>query len=115
MKQILCKRFLISASVLSCVTLTAPAHAEPTSDPVQINWVRPYSSASPVAFIGAASPIICGTDGFKIDLSAPGGKEIYAAVLTAMTAGKRVRLEISNAKGCVGWGTELQSVIVVNW
>jgi hypothetical protein len=108
------KKHLRLVSIVLLCAISA-AHAEPTSDDVQIIWVRPYSSATPAAFIGAASPIICSTSAFKIDLSAPGGKEIYAAALTAMTAGKKVKLEISNAKGCQGWGTELQSVTVVAW
>jgi hypothetical protein len=38
---------------------------------------------------------------------------MYAAALTALTTGKRVILEVSNATGCTGWGTKLQSLYVL--
>lgn len=48
-----------------------------------------------------------------IDLTAPGGKEIYSAVLAAQLAGKSVYIEASNSTGCTGTWILVQSVTVV--
>jgi len=47
-----------------------------------------------------------------IDLSWIGSKEAYAAALTALVADKFVRIEAVNT-GCAGWGTKIQSIILL--
>lgn len=98
-----------------CVTLVyAPqASAEPTSTPVHVLYVRPYNLKGGTGFVifqVDAAPL-CGTDSYQIDLSWGGGKEAYAAVMTALLSGKRIGVEIDNA-GCTGWGTKVQSIYV---
>ncbi len=87
--------------------------AEPTGVPVNILSLRPYTSSNPVAYIEVSASTLCNTNGFKINLSEPGGKEMYATALTAAASGKQVKLEVSNATGCQGWGTVLQSIYLV--
>ncbi|HET7332009.1 hypothetical protein [Dyella sp.] len=48
-----------------------------------------------------------------INLGFGGAKEIYAAALSAMVAGKSVQLEVVGT-GCGGWGTTLQSIYILN-
>ena len=85
------------------------ASAEPTSSRVLISYVRPYFQTSTVV-VGVSSPVICNTDTFFIDTSQIGGKEGYAAALTSLATKKSVALEVSNSRGCTGWGTLLQSI-----
>jgi hypothetical protein len=61
-------------------------------------------------YIGVSSSDFCGTTVFSFSSSEPNGKEMYAAVLTALASGKQVQLEASTATGCTGWGTRLQSI-----
>lgn len=87
--------------------------AEPSSPaPVKILQVRPYANSYSV-YIDVSSGQLCGTSAFVIMTHEPGGKEMYAAALTALTTGKRVILEVSNTTGCTGWGTKLQSLYVL--
>ena len=72
--------------------------------------IRPYSGGD--IFIETnASSNLCDTSTFTIDGNAPDKRELYAA---ALTAGKKIGIEISNATGCTGWGTKLQSIYIFN-
>jgi hypothetical protein len=96
------------------LVLAGIVRAEPTGEPVTITVLRAYTSASdPVAFLEVSSSALCGTSAFAISLNIPGGKEMYAAALTAFVTKQKVRLEIANATGCQGWGTRLQSIFLV--
>lgn len=89
-----------------------PVMAEPSSPRVKLIEVRPYIGSSEV-HIKTNVDAVCGTNGFRIITSQPNGKEAYAAALTALTSGKSVVVEVSNATGCTGWGTVLQSIYIV--
>lgn len=95
------------------VTLSASllANAEPSGNLVKIMSLRPYAGG--LIYMHVSSADLCGTDVFTIDSSQANGKEIYAAALAALTTGKQVRLEVSNATGCAGWGTRLQSIYIL--
>ena len=103
----------LSQFILLSLFLLIPASAfsDPTSDKTTITNIRPYIGSNAV-FLQTANSIICQTDVFTIDLSKPNGKAAYAAALAAMSTNQKVQLEISNATGCKGWGTELQSIYV---
>ena len=106
MKKLVCAVLLL--------VLVSVAHAEPTGDPITITVLRAYTSASdPAVFLEVSSNALCGTSAFAISLNIPGGKEMYAAALTAFVTKQKVRLEIANATGCQGWGTRLQSIFLV--
>jgi hypothetical protein len=98
-----------SVLLLSCNS----AYSEPTGIPVNVNHVRPYTATSPVAYIEVSQSNICDTNTYKINLGTPGGREIYSTVLAAAMSGKKIKVEASNATGCKGWGTEVQSVYVL--
>jgi hypothetical protein len=83
-----------------------------TSQRVKLIEVRPYIGNSNV-YIRTDSEALCGTSVFRIVTSQPNGKEAYAVALSAIASGRSVMLEVSNATGCVGWGTELQSIWIV--
>lgn len=82
--------------------------AEPTGGRVSVLSVRPYSGGS--IYVEVSSSELCGTSVFSFIASEVNGKEMYAAVLTALASGKQVRLEVSTATGCAGWGSRLQSI-----
>lgn len=90
------------------IALSTSAFATPESTAALVTEVRPYISGA--TFVSIDNSSLCGTTVFSIAADAPGKKERYAAVLTALSTGKYVRLEAANATGCVGWGTQLQSV-----
>jgi hypothetical protein len=93
--------------------LIGAVSAEPSSPAtVKIMQVRPYANSHSV-YIHVSSGQLCSTSAFVIMTDEPGGKGMYAAALTALTTGKRVILEVSNATGCTGWGTKLQSLYVL--
>lgn len=106
MKQ---KRLLAHISVALLFPLAA--FAEPTSDMTTVYSIRPYIQTNTV-FVQVSADVICQTSTFKIDLAKLNGKAAYAAALVAMVGNKNVRLEVANATGCTGWGTELQSITV---
>lgn len=91
--------------------------AEPTSGAVHIISLRPYANANGTTggqvYVRVDSAAFCSTDTFMINLGFGGAKEIYAAALSAMVAGKSVQLEVVGT-GCGGWGTTLQSIYILN-
>lgn len=103
---------LIIALMLLTLFLTATLHAMPMgASRVNVIELRPYAG-SPVAYLRVSSAELCGTDAFTIPLTDVGGKEMYAAALAALMSGKQIGLEVSNATGCTGWGTRLQSIFI---
>ena len=104
-------KLLVSFLIGVCALIPAVGYAEPTTDPVTVTSVRVYTSGG--IYI-AVSPVgLCGTDTFRIEPTAAARKEMYATILVAIARSDRVRLEVSNATGCNGWGTSLQSVYYV--
>ena len=73
------------------------AVAEPTSEAVSIISLRPYIGSN-VVFVYTTTSL-CANPFYSIDLSSNGGKGAYAAALSALAAGKMVKLEIL-AAGC---------------
>lgn len=76
-----------------------------------IDYLRPYSGSG--VYISVTTNAICDTSVFFIELNTAGGKAMYAAALAALAANKSVALEVSNATGCKGWGTLLQSLYII--
>lgn len=106
---------LISLLFALCASLVcALAIAEPTGAAVKILSLRPYNTPNGgniyVEVSQAKEP--CETQGYVIDLSWVGAKEAYAAALTALVTDKYVRIEAVNT-GCTGWGTKIQSIILI--
>lgn len=102
------------AFALSAMVST-PVLAEPTSPRVLITSIRPYKSGTaPIVFLYVTSPAICDTTVFKIELADPVGPAMLSVALTAMTAKKYVTLEVSNATGCTGTYTLLQSISIID-
>lgn len=87
------------------------ANAEPISSPTTLMFLRPYAGDNMV-YVRVTESDVCETLVFGIDVSKPTGKEMYAAALSALLAGAPVQVEISDATGCTGWGTLLQSIYI---
>ncbi len=100
--------FFIMTSLM-CMT----ANAGDVSVPSKILSIRPYIRNT-YAYVQFYENVACDTSVFTIDVSLPNGKAAYAALLGAQLVGKKVAVEISDDTGCVGWGTSLQSVFVVD-
>lgn len=94
-------------------TFSCPAMSEPTSPPTHIVSVRPYLG-SDLVFFTADSNVICDTNVFKLDIKKSLGQVTVATLLTAVSAKLKVKIEVANATGCTGWGTEIQSVTVLS-
>lgn len=77
---------------------TSYTYAEPTSGFIAIAQLHPYVGGTTVyVYLTGAGP--CGQLGdaydiYTIDLSSPSGRAAYATALTAVAAGKQVRLEV---------------------
>jgi hypothetical protein len=108
------KSIMRSLSLLVClnVAFMPSAFAGEVSTAVKVSKLRAYSNSAAVGIVEFETPVVCNTTAFRIDLIAPGGKEMYATLLTALTTGKKVQVEVSNGTGCTGWGTYLQSVFM---
>lgn len=106
-------RFCKFSCLLALMFLVGSVQAEPSSPTaVKIVAIRPYVQSYAI-YIQVDSEQLCNTSLFRLYLNEVGGKEAYAAALTAVATGKKVILEVSNTKGCTGWGTELQSIILL--
>ncbi|MEA1672982.1 hypothetical protein [Nitrospirillum sp. BR 11163] len=99
--------FACSLSLAATVAL-----AEPTSTvPGQVLQVRPYMNPDdPCAFIVVDNTSLCGVSTFKISLRDNAGLAALSVAITSMTTGKPVTLEVSNATGCQGANSLLQSI-----
>jgi hypothetical protein len=95
------------------IMLSASVQAEPTSPvAVKVLQVRPYMESN-LVYIEVSSAGLCNATIFVIQTNLLGGKEAYAAALTALATGKKVLLEVSNTTGCTGFGTKLQSIYLL--
>lgn len=90
---------------------TSFASADPTGAPVKITSLRTYIGNG-IIYVAVDSNALCGTGTFTIDTKVAGGKEAYAAALAASISGRAITIEVSNATGCAGWGTQIQSIIL---
>ena len=114
------KLVIIAAIELATICSgTIACYAEPTTAATTIQQIRTYmqtasSGVSSSILLTVTNSNICNTNNFLIDMSMSGGKEAYATALVAFTTGKSVMLEVSNATGCTGDWTKLQSIYVVN-
>ncbi len=89
--------FLASATTL----------AEPTTSPTTVVRARAYLPSQ--AYIDVTSSDQCGTSTFMIDMSSSSGRAAYANVLAALSAGKKIQVEVSS---CSGWGSPVQSIYI---
>ncbi len=106
------KKFILILNVI-VLLVASPLYAGDEIRDLSIISIRPYSGGD--IFIETnASSNLCDTSTFTIDSNAPDKRELYAAALAALTAGKKIGIEISNATGCTGWGTKLQSIYIFN-
>lgn len=96
--------------VAAALLITFAAQAEPTGPRVNVIELRPYAGGN--AYLRVSSSEFCGTEVFAIALNEPGGKEIFATALTALTTGKKIAVEIPSGTGCTGWGTRVQSIYI---
>ena len=90
---------------------TSVAYSEPSSGQTSIYSLRPYIDGTSV-FLQTVDNAICNTNVFVIDLNKPSGKEAYALAMAAFMANKKIQVEVSNATGCTGWGTQLTSITI---
>lgn len=98
--------------LLVALCASGVVQAEPTGGKVSILSLRPYSGG--LIYLEVSSGELCGTSVFAFSGSEVNAKEMYAAALTALVSGNQVQLEVSNATGCTGWGTRLQSIYLYN-
>lgn len=101
------------STFLLLASLAASAGAEPTSNPVFLNYVRPYLGTL-VFLAGDSTGGLCPVNFFSLDLSTASGKAMYAVALTALLSGKQVQLEMAGACGGGPAGsTSLQSIYIL--
>jgi hypothetical protein len=109
------RKLLSHAIALFGLSASIVCNAEPTSPPLSITYIRPYSGGSAV-FIATNNPpgSFCSTSVYTIDMTTPSGKAMYAAALAALLAGKTVQLELAACDGGAGGvGTHsLQSIYI---
>ena len=99
---------IIVIVLLLALWIPSAVQAEPTGGRVSILSLRPYSGGW--IYVQVSSDALCSTNVFTFSVSEVNGKEMYAAALTALTNGKEVQLEVSNATGCTGFASRLQSI-----
>lgn len=99
---------IVCIVLLMALCVPSAVQAEPTGGRVSILSLRPYSGG--LMYVEVSSGALCSTSVFTFSVSEVNGKEMYAAALTALTNGKQVQLEVSNATGCTGFGSRLQSI-----
>lgn len=94
---------------------SAGAFADPTTAPVSILFIRPYnnSATAGAAYIQVDQTSVCDTNVYRVNFALNNSKEVYAAALAAFLANRKVKIEVVNT-GCTGWGTDIQSIFVVN-
>lgn len=102
----------ITSALLVALCTPNAIRAEPTGGKVSIVAVRPYVGG--LIYLHVSSGSLCATSVFTFSASEANGKEMYAVALTALASGKKVQLEVSNAAGCTGWSTRLQSIYLYN-
>jgi len=101
-------RYFCGFIAILCLLPTIGLAIPESTAPVSVTEIRPYVNGT--IFVTVDSVELCNTYTFRIDFAATGKNSMYAAVLTALATGKKVRLEVHTGTGCQGWGTALQSV-----
>lgn len=101
---------IVIFALLVALCVPRAVQAAPIGGRMLILSMRPYIGGS--IYLAVSSKDLCGTEVFSFMGGDVNGKEMYAAALTAMVAGKEVQLEVSAATGCTGWGTRLQSIFI---
>lgn len=89
------------------------AHAGTETGQVLIKSVRSITGGTPSVYITLQNAPICNTDTFSFQLTDVGAQGMLSIALTALTTGQFAEIEISNATGCTGWGTQLQSMYLL--
>jgi hypothetical protein len=89
LKKISLASVLVGGSLVSLMS-----NAEPTSNPVRITALRPYSSTAVFVYTNNPPGSFCSTSTYSIDLTTSGGKAMYAAALTALATNRPVNLEL---------------------
>ena len=103
------KNILLKILLAVVCTYASIANCEPSSGQTAIYSLRPYIDGTSV-FLQTVDNPICNTSVFVIDLNKPSGKEAYALAMAAFMSNRKIILEVSNATGCTGWGTQLTSI-----
>jgi hypothetical protein len=106
-------RLLLTGALV--LPVSGVVHAEPTTEPLHILYVRSYNqdSAQGAAFFQLDAVTLCNTDTYRIDFAQNGSKAALATALLAFSSNSPVRVEIMNSTGCTGWGTAIQSIYIV--
>lgn len=100
-------------SIVSIMVISAAsAIAEPTSGNLYVSYLRTYADGT--VFVTVNTSSFCSTNTFTVLPSAPAKNQFLATLLTAQSLEKPVLLEVSNATGCNGWGTAIQSIFLAN-
>jgi hypothetical protein len=109
MKGVLCG---LLCFFLSCLSYGA----ETSTTPVTIIEIDTNTDA---IYFTVSGGTMCSTTAFSLDMTKPRSKEMYSVLLTAASAGKKVKLatwgacksgDPANAVG--NWGTEVQGLFV---
>ncbi|PXA75356.1 hypothetical protein DMC25_24660 [Caulobacter sp. D4A] len=104
---------LAMAALAGGFSAPSTARAGIMTQPVKVVSIRVYDAgAGAVAFVQLDSTSTCNTNLFQIELFKLSGAGMLAVANTAMTTQKYVIAEISNANGCAGYGTILQSLAI---
>jgi hypothetical protein len=100
--------FALAGLVGLCVPTFASATAE-TSPPVSIKSMRVYTGGG-VYVETVETPAACATSIFVIQYNDAARDQMTSVVMTALTTGKKVLIEVAN---CVGWGSSIQSIYLL--
>lgn len=106
------KRNLFFLSVLALTLLAGNVFAGITTPAVNVVEVRAYSNGD--VYVRLSSNATCDTNVFKIVGSDLGSAKMHSLAITALTANKKVKVEVYNSTGCNGWGTPMQSIYLQN-
>lgn len=103
---------LLAATVVPVLIADAEPHS---STPVQILAVRVGTGANTEVYITVASATVCNSQSFDFPLDT-GGQGMLSVAMTALSTGRSVTVEASNATGCTpeaGAGPALQSLTLL--
>jgi transcription elongation factor len=105
----------ILTGLLASLAVSTAVHAEPTTAPHSIVYIRPYlnsgSANSGMVYFQIEAADLCATNTYGIDLTWGGSKQLVAVLMLAQAQNKRVQIEIDNAGcGTPAWNTKVQSI-----
>src|SRR6266568_5758144 len=91
----------ILAGLIASLAFSAAVHAEPTSGPHTIVYIRPYLNSANanlgMVYFQIESTDLCATNIYAIDLTWGGSKQLVATLMLAFAENKKVQIEIDNA------------------